>query len=348
MNRTRPWPIIIAMLAGAAAMVIVAAFAPQSAAAGWLIAFIFVSAIPLGSLTWMMIHRLTGGRWGEQLGPLLMPAAASLPLFALLLVPVLIALPVLYAWTGAGAAVAPDVARLYLNVPLFVVRAVIALVGWSVLGLALPRLNGRAGMLAPGLGLIFHALMISLVSVDWILSAKPSFISTSFGASIAFMQMQAALAFAALRATDDIDEQAVRDLGGLLLATTLGLTYINFMAVLVLWYGDLPHKIDFILQRIVTPWRWLAIAAFVFASVLPILALLLARVRASRGALRLVALSIFAGLACYVAWLLAPAYGAWALLTAALATLTLGAVLALAVGTLGRQMSFNRLGAEHD
>ena len=29
-----------------------------------------------------------------------------------------------------------------------------------------------------------------------------------------------------------------------MLAVTLGLTYIDFMAVLVIWYGNLPDKVD--------------------------------------------------------------------------------------------------------
>ena len=41
-----------------------------------------------------------------------------------------------------------------------------------------------------------------------------------------------------------LDEPATRDLGGLMLAVILGLIYIDFMAVLVIWYGDLPRKVD--------------------------------------------------------------------------------------------------------
>ena len=38
----------------------------------------------IGSLALLMIHRLTGGRWGEALEPLLRPLALTLPLLLLL------------------------------------------------------------------------------------------------------------------------------------------------------------------------------------------------------------------------------------------------------------------------
>ncbi|HVZ51926.1 MAG TPA: hypothetical protein VG986_08170, partial [Pseudolabrys sp.] len=187
-------------VAGAALAALLAAvlLGVKVAAAGWLIAFFYVGAISLGSLALLLIHRLTGGHWGDALRPLLEPAAACIPLLAVLFVPVLIATPLLYPWFEGAGDVKPDVAALYLNMPLFVVRAVISFVGWSVLALALSRIGGRAGTLLAAVGLIFYAVTISLVSVDWVLSGEPVFISTSFGASVAIMQLLAALAFAAM------------------------------------------------------------------------------------------------------------------------------------------------------
>jgi hypothetical protein len=311
----------IAVLAGAALLVVSFA-APRLAAAGWLIAFILLSSIPLGGLAWLMISRLTGGYWGKGLGPTFECVAATIPLLVILFIPILVALPLLYPWVGGSAAVKADVAILYLNVPLFILRASIAWTGWSVFVLLLARRGGRAGLLYAAVGLIFHALMVSLVSVDWILSIEPAFISTSFGATVAITQMLAGLAFAALFAPD-LDDRVVRDLGALMLTATLGVTYLNFMAVLVIWYGNLPTRVSWFVERAHEPWKSLAVATFVLGSVIPILFLLLARVRSSRRGLRYVAASSFAGIGLYDAWLLAPAYGPWALGTAVVATVAI-------------------------
>ena len=325
--------LILAVGAGVA-LIVIGIFWPHYAAGGWLTAFVYVSAVPLGSLELMFIYRLTGGAWGDALRPFYEPAAACIPLLALLFVPVLIALPTLFPWVDHAAAIKelrPGVAAYYLNTGSFIGRAIFGFVFWSALALILPRVGGKPGTLIAGVGFVVYAVIMTLLSIDWILSAEPAFVSTSFGASICIMQLLAALAFAAVAAPID-DEQAVRDLGGLMLAVVLGLTYIDFMAVLVMWYGDVPSKIVWFLERTFGPWKWLAVIAFAFTSPGPVLALLLERVRGSRSMLRGVGGSILFGLAFYVAYLLAPAYGPWALGTAALAALALGSALILFVG----------------
>jgi hypothetical protein len=221
----------------------------------------------------------------------------------------------------------------------------IALAGWSALAIILPRLRGMAGQLCAACGLVFHAVAITLVSFDWILSIEPPFISTSFGLSVAITQIVAALAFAALLLPEDIDARIARDLGGLMLAMTLAITYVDFMAVLIIWYGDLPNKVFWLVERAATPWRGLAIASFLLAAVGPVLLLLLARVRESPIALRRTAILIFVGQACYHAVLLAPTFGAWSLAPALVALL---AIVTLTLGGIGLGARFASSGSPPD
>ncbi len=104
----------------------------------------------------------------------------------------------------------------------------------------------------------------------------------------------------------------------------LGITYIDFMAVLVIWYGDLPREEAWFVARDGLPWSALAVAAFILVSLLPILALMLSRVRNARNPLRVVGLGILVGLACYDAYLIAPPSGALALLSGLVAIVGIG------------------------
>jgi hypothetical protein len=324
--------LLAAAVVVAAALVTLAMAAPKAAAGGWLAAFVFWSEVPVGSLVLLMIHRLTGGRWGRSLRPVLEPAAALTPLLFVLAVPILVGVSMLYPWsveTGAK----PDVLSYYLNVPFFAGRTLIALAGWSALALLLPRMRGPAGQVLAGAGLVFHGVIVSLVAVDWMLSIEPPFLSSSFGASVAITQIMAALAFAALLAPERADDPVTADLGGLLLAAVLGITYVDFMALLVIWYGDLPGKAVWFTERIRSPWLPLGISAFVLGALLPILALLLSRVRNSRGALRFVGLSVLIGLAAYHGFIVVPPFGNAALLPAGLAIALIGVlVAALSIG----------------
>jgi hypothetical protein len=327
---TNPRSLFVLAAIAAVGMVIVAVFAPRTAAAGWLVGFVFWSQIPVGSLMLLMIHRLTGGRWGEALYPAVAPAARFVPLLFLLIVPVFIAIPVLDPWSHRAGDVKPDVLSYYLNTPFFIGRSLIAITGWSVLAFLLPRVTGRPGQLVAAVGLVFHCVLISVVSVDWVLSLEPPFISSSFGASMAITQLIAALAWAALRAPQAADDPVTGDIGGLLLAFVLGITYVDFMAFLVMWYSDLPSRLFWFVER--DPWSALAAAAFVFGSAAPILALLLARVRNRVRELRAVAISVLAGLALYYAYLIVPPFGARALAAAALAVIAIGLLVAAVAG----------------
>ncbi len=330
-ERIRLGGILAVAGAAAVALVVFAILEPKQAAAGWLIGFLFWSQIPIGSLVLSMIHALTGGRWGWTLRPALVPAMAAVPWLFVAIVPIFIALPVLYPWTHHIGAVKPDVAAHYLNVPFFIGRSIVALAVWSVLSVLVRRAQVRDDLLTAGMGLLLYGITISSVAIDWFLSIQPPFVSSSFGASVGVMQLIAAMAWAALLAPEPEGDPVVGDVGGLLLAFVLGITYLDFMALLVIWYGDLPHKTFWFVLRDRWPWSALAGAWFVLGSVAPILALLLSRIRHSRFALRVVSTSILAGSLLYTAYLIAPPFGAAALIPTALAIVVIGVLQTLLV-----------------
>jgi hypothetical protein len=320
-------PIFIGAAAVLAAMVGCTIINPKATAAGWLVGFVFWTQILVGSLSLMMIHRLTSGGWGEILAPVVEPAAAAMPLLILFAVPVFVAIPALYPWAQHSPSVKPDVLSLYLNRPAFIVRSLVAFAGWTALAFLVPRTRGGRSQMLAALGLVFHAVVVSSVSIDWYLSIEAPFTSSSFGASVAISALVAALAWAAVWMPVSEDDPAIGDVGALLLATVLGITYIDFMAVLVIWYGDIPREAAWFVARDPWPWRALAVAAFVLGSVIPTLALLQVRFRNQLRPLRLVGVITLIGIAAYDAYLIAPPAGVAALVPALLAILGIGLII---------------------
>ena len=324
-TRTPSVPLVVG-IAGLIGMGLFLWLAPRAAAGGWLTAFLFGSGVPLGCLLLIMIHTLTGGRWGQRFAVPFAVTAAGVPLMALLVVPILAALPGIYPWVYGGG-VHPDVAGWYLNLPFFVARTAIAFCGWSLIAFVLPRLGGAAAMIFAGAGLAFHGLMMSLIGYDWVLSLQPGFESTSFGATLCFVQIASALCWTILVTPARYDDPGFADLGGLLLATLLGITYINFMAVLVIWYGNLPERVAWFVARDHWPWSLIAVLAFLLGAVVPILALLLGRLRSDPRALRPIAAVTLCGLALYDAYLIVPVFGVLALAAALVALIAIGGLL---------------------
>jgi hypothetical protein len=296
---------------------------------GWLFAFAIWSCAPIGSMTLLLIHRLTGGRWGFLAGAALRPLAGMMPLVAIAFAPVLVGLSDIYPWAADPGLIKADVVRWYLNEPSFVVRAAIALIGWSVLGLTLAV--GAGGRLFAALGLVFFGLTISMVAVDWFLSAEPHYVSTAFAAMMAIHQLLAAFAVVAVLGTTHSEGRAVSDIGGLLIATLLGVAYLEYMTFVVAWYGDLPHKSEWFLKRSTDAWTTVLVATLVFGALLPLAMLLFETVRASRAGLRIVGLLLLIGTVMHLAWVIVPAFAAEAAVAAtglcALVALTMASVL---------------------
>ncbi|MGY3453985.1 hypothetical protein [Bradyrhizobium sp. USDA 4353] len=292
---------------------------------GWLLAFAVWSCVPIGSMTLLLIHRLTGGGWGRAAAPVLRPFAAMVPLVAIAFLPVLASLGQIYPWASDPTQIKPDVARWYLSQPAFILRSAIALIGWSVLGVTFALDAG--GRILAALGLAFFGLMISLVAVDWYLSVEPHYVATAFASMIAIQQILAALAVIAVISPPQLEGKAVSDIAGLLIATLLGVVYLEYMTYVVAWYGDLPAKAAWFLKRshgaeIVT-----LLASFIVGAVLPFALLLFESVRRNRLALRIVGALLLIGTILHLAWLIVPAFVA----QGAVAATGIGVLVVLAI-----------------
>jgi len=331
-NRLAP---LVVGAAGLLAWAVLLLIAPAPALQGWLIAFVFWASIPLGALGVVLIHRLTGGDWGDAFAPELEPAAATAPLLLLFVLPVLIGLPLIYPW--AAHPIEDASTRFWLLNPIaWIVRTLIALLGWAAISRALPRIEGPRGRLAAGLALCFHTVAGCVLVVDWILSVKPHYTSSASGMDFTITQFAAALAWAGLEARERARRSPAGDLSQLLFAAVLAVGYLGFMSYLVVWYGDRPDPDGWYRTRLSEGWGWmpLAVVGLGFLSTAALLGLS-SRIGVRR-ALQLGGGTALAGVLLYDVWLLAPAFGAACLPAAACALVGLGGVWVSAVGGLPR------------
>ena len=289
----------------------------RAAARGWLLAFVLFSQMTLGSMALLLIHNLVHVRWGLQFGPPLKALVLGAPLLACFWIPIAIHLGALYPWVTSPSQVPPDVHAAYLNPASFVLRSGVALAGW-VLFAVLLLINGTVSRLTAALGLVFFGLSSYVFGFDWILSVGAPFISSAFNAEMAIQCLMAGLAACALFAPNVADRQARGDVGGFLLAASLGVFYFGLMSYIVNWYGNLPDQAEWYLER-GGRWLFVVVAAVVFGAALPIVSLLYGSVRNNGRPLRLVGALALLGIALHNLWLLAPLMTAQSILTAAIA-----------------------------
>src|SRR5688572_3675247 len=137
-----------ALIAGVVGLVVCAlgfVFDREHFFRSWLIAYLLFLGIALGSLGLMMIQHLSGGVWGV-FRRIFEAAAGTLPLLAVLFLPVLLGMGTLYPWTHADHVAADEILRHkepYLNIPFFIARAAIYFAGWIAIAEILRRWSRR-------------------------------------------------------------------------------------------------------------------------------------------------------------------------------------------------------------
>lgn len=262
----------------------------------YLVTWLFWSCITLGCLAILMLHHLTRGAWGLMIRRSLEAATRSLPVLALLLVPILLRLEDLYSWARPEAAADPLIEHkaIFLNPTAFSIRSILYFAIWILFAWSLSRLSfeqdesGDPGLfrrlqIVAAPGLVIFCLLASFAAIDWLMSLEPHWYSSIFGVYFIAGQGVAAFAFIIITAlylsqreplSRALRPHHFHDYGKLLLAFVMIWSYIAVSQLLIIWSGHLPEEIPWYLERVRGGWRWVSIALILFHFLLPFLLLL--------------------------------------------------------------------------
>jgi hypothetical protein len=325
------------LIAGAACLLVavILAFAMrdlQQFYRSYLLAYVFWMWIPIGCMSILMLHHLTGGWWGYPIRRLLEAGTRTFPVMAVLIVPVLLGMSRLYEWAQPDKVAADPILQYkhpYLNPGFFIVRTIIYFA--ILIGLAYflnkwskeqdqtgdPQLAVRMeGLSAPGL--ILWGLAVTFSSIDWVMSLEPRWYSTIYGMIFMMVGTLLAMSFVifVLRMLSDsepilresVTPNQFNDLGNLMLAFVMLWAYLSFSQFLIIWSGDIKDEIPWYMSRAHGEWGALAAVLIVLHFAVPFFLLL------QRGVTRrLRRLSVVAGLLILLSlvdvyWLVVPAY----------------------------------------
>lgn len=314
---TRPQAEYAAWLVGGIGLfglVIGSIVAPAAFPHAWLAALTAWLGWPLGCMGLLLIHALTGGRWGYAIRPQLVAGMSTLLLLLPAIVPLLIVLPALYPWARPDPAHLDN--RFYLNLPFFLGRGVIYLIVWFGLAGLILRALGRDSPDAPlariaPAGLIVLAITVTYSAIDATMSLDPHFASSAYGliaiAEMGLLALSVSVFAAALG--PPLDDGTLRVLGKLLLGLLILWAYLDFMQVLIVWQSDLPNEAPWYIVRSTGGWGIVAALVVGCHFVLPFFALLSPRLqRSPRGIACVTALLILSEIV-RGWWLVVPASG---------------------------------------
>ena len=279
---------------GLAVMMFGASASPAQFFRSYLVGYLFALGVTLGCLGLLMLQHLTGGHWGVVIRRPLESATRTLPVLAVLFVPLGFGLRQLYAWTGPMEKPLSRFQMSYLTIPGFLTRAAIYFAIWIVLMLLLnswslqqdakpERALRRKLQMLSGPGIVLYVFTMTFAAVDWVMSLSPHWSSTIYGflfvGGQAVSAMALMIAVAVLLAQSEpmsgiLQPRHLHDLGKLLLAFVMLWAYFAFSQLLIIWAGNLPEEIPFYMKRLRGGWGALGVLILLFHFALPFFLLL--------------------------------------------------------------------------
>ena len=270
---------------------------PERFFRSYLVAFAYTSAIGLGAFFFVMVQYLTGSAWSVVLRRIMENIMVTLPVGAILFLPLVFGLEHVYSWTNrefmaGNRALAAKSG--YLEPDFFLLRSLIYFALWSLWIFSIYRqstkqdtersakqMHAITRWSAPGLFLV--VVVGSFAAFDWLMSLDPGWYSTIFGlyylsdGALAFMSVVTLICLSFRRAgilEKSIQKEHYHDLGKWLFAITCFYTYIATSQFLLIWYADLPEETIFFRHRAHGEWLWISLSLPVLRFFIPFFILL--------------------------------------------------------------------------
>lgn len=292
-----------AFIVGVIALVIAlvgAVRAPGLFYQSYLMSFMLVLGLTVGSLGLLMLQHLTSGHWGIIIRRSLESATRTLPLIAALFLPIVFfGMKYLYsAWLDPEELRKEPLSQFqqtYLTAGRFQVRALIYFIIWLALMVIFNSLSKqqdanredralrRRLIMLAGPGIILYVFVMSFAAIDWVMSLSPHWASTIYGflfvAGQLISSMSLMIAVVVLLARSEpfasvLQKRHLHDLAKLLLAFVMLWAYFDFSQLLIIWSGNQPEEITFYRTRLYGGWGVVAVIVLVFHFFVPFFLLL--------------------------------------------------------------------------
>ena len=299
-----PWRKIpkIAMgvgIAGLVASLALIATTGDHAYYSYLTNYMYWLSFALGGLWFVIIHHLTRAGWSATTRRLAENLMVSLPIFALLWLPIAAGAgdlfmdpanhETLFHWVHPGDDPVLAKKTAFLNVPFFLVRALIYFSLWTLMARfyykhstaqdesGSDEHSHKARWWAP-LALAFWALTVTFAAMDWIMSLDPHWFSTIFGlyyfagcsvAVFATLALAGHLMQGQGLLTEAITEDHFHGLGKMLFGFVVFWSYIAFSQFMLIWYANIPEETLWFAHRWEGSWAYVTVLLGLGHFVLP-------------------------------------------------------------------------------
>lgn len=243
----------------------------------YLVAYLFVLSLILGSMFFVLVQHLARAGWSVVVRRVAENLMGTMPLMVPLFLPIAFGYHTLYHhWIDAN----PEDAVLagksaYLNVPFFFARAVLYFVIWNGIAIWFRRTSLRqdetgdpaltlrmARVAAPCM--LLYALSLTFAAIDWVMALSPHWFSTMWGVYFfagCYVGFMATLGLILMWLNgkgclaDAVTTEHYHDVGKLLFAFVVFWTYVAFSQYMLIWYANLPEETGWYHEHLQGSWN---------------------------------------------------------------------------------------------
>ena len=314
---------------------------PEDFFHSYLVAFLLVLGLSLGSLGLLMLQHLTGGDWGILIRRPLESATRVLWLVLAFFLPIpFFGMKYLYsAWLNApktGEGALSSLQQSYLTHNWFIIRGFVYFVVWIGLMLLFNAMSKQQDVnrddralrarikFFAGPGIILYVFAMTFAAIDWSMSLSPHWASTIYGflfvAGQAISAMSLMIIMVIMFSRSEtfahvVHKRHLHDLGKLLFAFNMLWAYFSFSQLLIIWSGNQPEEITFYKSRLFGGWGVVAVLVLTLHFFIPFFALLSRDVKRNQAVLPRIAMWLIAMRCLDLFWLTRPEFTSNALPT---------------------------------
>ncbi len=258
-------------------------------AQAYLFGYTFFLALTVGTLAVLLLHHLLRSQWGLALQPFLEASVSTLPLLALLALPLFLFLPELYPWARPTQVATDPILQHrqpYNNPIFFALRLVLYFALLIFLARRMTHWGQAEGAVAQrrtetaAWGLALLMVGGTFLAFDLLMGLEAHFFSASYGALFVVGHALGGLALAVALATRSpavatwLSRRNLQNQANLLLALSIIWVYLALTTFIIVWGADLPHEAEYYLPRTQGFWGGVAVSLLLGQFFLPFLALL--------------------------------------------------------------------------
>ncbi|NCS80538.1 MAG: quinol:cytochrome C oxidoreductase [Ignavibacteria bacterium CG_4_8_14_3_um_filter_37_9] len=304
-------------------------FDAQRAFFNYLLTFIFIMSIAVGSLFLIALEYIAGAEWSTPIRRIPEFFASSIPLLFVLVIPLLLNIHSIFEWSQKNVVAGDKILTgksPYLNASFFVIRTILTIGIWSLFYFLFVRNSRKQDVTKDQLltkkniklSAIFipvFAITVTLAAIDWLMSLAPHWFSTIFGIYFfagSFVAALAAVTLAIILLKEKgylhprMTNEHLFSLGALQFTFINFWAYIAFSQFMLIWYANLPEETVWFIARWGGMWTYISLGLIFAHFLVPYAVLLSQPAKMDPKRLKFISIWILAAHALDLYWLIMP------------------------------------------